>query len=626
VLRAANPALVSLFVLMNGFSLLRTGALLIVEAVLAVVDFVRGLIAGHDLIKEFKFIPTRVMISIGLRELVTIGAKIDVARGLPIVHVNFLGYDEQAHRRGPDSRFAHWTLKGIDDAIRRLHRAARRSARRDYDIWIYSDHGQVKPITYAKRFGASIESAVARVLSHPGDYVHPGDRGEQSQRARLLGGNRVQKILPSYAENVADVPLQVAALGTIALVYYPEPAGDDERRRLASALVAGASIPMVLIVTEDGCVHAFTTEGEFRLPRDRRKLLGEDHPFIDAASDDLIALARHEESGDFILCGWRHGTDSLTFAVENGSHTGANPAEVNAFAVLPPDALTAALRKNFLRPLDLREAVIHHQSRHVKLPWIARNLQSRRNTLRIMTYNVHTCIGMDGKLSPSRIARVIAQHSPDIVALQELDEGRVRTGGVDQAHRIARLMEMDHHFHPAIHIEEERYGDAILTHLPMRLVKAASLPRPPAPRGVEPRGALWVSIDLPDGQTIQVINTHLGLGRRERLKQIDALLGDNWLNHPDCRDPVIFCGDLNALPGSPVCRRLSKRLEDAQTLLKAHRPKTTFFARWPAFRIDHVFVGGDVEVVDIQVTRGAMTQVASDHLPLLIELRIGPSC
>ena len=66
----------------------------------------------------------------------------DISRGLPIIHINFLGYDEQSHRRGPHSRFAHWTLKGIDDAIARLWRAANHAAWRHYEVWVYSDHGQ----------------------------------------------------------------------------------------------------------------------------------------------------------------------------------------------------------------------------------------------------------------------------------------------------------------------------------------------------------------------------------------------------------------------------------------------------------------------------------------------------
>jgi endonuclease/exonuclease/phosphatase family metal-dependent hydrolase len=180
---------------------------------------------------------------------------------------------------------------------------------------------------------------------------------------------------------------------------------------------------------------------------------------------------------------------------------------------------------------------------------------------------------------------------------------------------------MDFHFHPALHLEEERYGDAILTHLPMRLVKAGALPGLPGKPWLEPRGAMWVEVDV-QGASIQVLNTHLGLLPSERLAQVEALLGPEWLAHPDCRGPVILCGDFNALPSSRVCRRLRDRLKDAQIEHKRQRPRGTFFGRFPVVRIDHVFVDASLEVADIEVPDSELARVASDHLPLIVEVKL----
>ena len=106
---------------------------------------------------------------------------------------------------------------------------------------------------------------------------------------------------------------------------------------------------------------------------------------------------------------------------------------------------------------------------------------------RLLTYNVHRCLGPDGLLSPERIADVIASADPDIVALQELDVRRARTGGVDQAYRLAQRLGMAFHFNAALKVEEELYGDAILTALPERLVKAGPLPGHPRFSRLEPR-------------------------------------------------------------------------------------------------------------------------------------------
>ena len=71
---------------------------------------------------------------------------------------------------------------------------------------------------------------------------------------------------------------------------------------------------------------------------------------------------------------------------------------------------------------------------------------------RLLTYNVHRCVGVDRKLDVNRIADVIAEHEPDVVCLQELDVGRARTGWVDQADSIAQRLAMSVQFHPAMKV------------------------------------------------------------------------------------------------------------------------------------------------------------------------------
>ncbi|MGE5297231.1 MAG: hypothetical protein ACM3VT_20605 [Solirubrobacterales bacterium] len=154
--RAKYPLRLFVILLFSIYSLLRVGVLMAIEFCLAFVDVVRGLIAGQDLWKEIKFIPSRVGVSILMRELATLGAMIDATRGLPVIFLDLVGYDEQSHRRGPSSRFAHWSLKGIDHAVRRVWKTARRSSQREYDIWIFSDHGSEAAIPYAIKHGRSL--------------------------------------------------------------------------------------------------------------------------------------------------------------------------------------------------------------------------------------------------------------------------------------------------------------------------------------------------------------------------------------------------------------------------------------------------------------------------------------
>jgi endonuclease/exonuclease/phosphatase family metal-dependent hydrolase len=178
---------------------------------------------------------------------------------------------------------------------------------------------------------------------------------------------------------------------------------------------------------------------------------------------------------------------------------------------------------------------------------------------------------------------------------------------------------MEFHFHPAMTIEEERYGDAILSRLPMRLVHAGALPGSPSDRRAETRGALWVEVDV-EGKAVQVTNTHLGLGRRERLGQIDALLGSEWLGHPNCTEPAILCGDFNAPVRSEAYRRLARRVRDAQAVVPSHRRRGTWFSDYPLLSIDHVFFKGKVDVAAVEVVSTSTARLASDHLPLVVDL------
>lgn len=237
---------------------------------------------------------------------------------------------------------------------------------------------------------------------------------------------------------------------------------------------------------------------------------------------------------------------------------------------------------------------------------------SARSRLKILSYNVHSCIGTDRRLDPERIAEVIAAEKPDIIGLQELDVGRNRTGGIDQAHIIAGFLQMEFHFHAALHVAEERYGDAILTALPARMVKGDVLPSVG-----EQRGAVWVEITA-GGQQIQVFNTHLGLRGRDRLAQLGNLLGPAWLGSPEASGkPKILIGDFNAPPFTATYKAAARQLRDAH-LQANENARATFPSSYPLIRIDHVFISPEMTAVEARVVSTPLARRASDHLPLLV--------
>lgn len=629
--RTRRPLALPALALLYGPTVARAALLVGRELLLAPGGLVAGLAGGQHLVTELKFTWTRTVVAVLLRELTTLGAMIDVARGLPVVHLNLLSYDEYAHRRGPDSALARHALADIDAVVGRLLRAARRSGRRSYDLWVLSDHGQEKTVPYVERHGRSVDDAVTEVFRELGLLGEEGDaaRPRATDEPRTSLGQRIVSwVVPGL--DFTDTRRQpgrvaVAAQGPLGHVYAPRPLSEGELDAVAAALVRSAGIPLVLSAGAPGTARAWTASGTWRLPADAAKILGDDHPYLEPVARDLVTLCRHPDAGDLVISGWQLGSTPVSFPHENGSHAGPGPGETDAFVLLPADApLRTSTPGGPLRAADIRRAGL------TLLDGAAKPLSRIRSdppaapdasgVVRLVTYNVHSCVGLDGKLSPERIARVIARYDPDIVALQEVDVGRARTGRVDQAEVIAGLLEMLMHFHPVLSVEEERYGDALLSRLPMRLVRAGRLPTHPHRRDLEPRGALWVEVG--EGPAaLQVVNTHLGLSPKERAAQVDTLLGPEWVGGIAAGAGAVLCGDFNALGWFPVCRRITARMRDVQVGRIGHRPRNTYWGRFPLGRIDHVFVDPDLVVRHVEVPDDALTRVASDHLPVIVDLQ-----
>ena len=355
----ASSVKLFLMLLAQPGKLLRMAGYPLLEAAIALYDFFRGLGRGKSVAKELKFIPTRLFVCILLRELIRTRVKMDIARGVPIVHASFLGYDEQAHRRGPDSAFAHWTLKGIDDAVGDIHRSMKRSPCRNYRMVVYSDHGQEAVDSYEKRYGKSLRRATVEIAAEAeGGEASDGEgRRKRYGAGNPFSGNRARGLFFSGVKPADDSAsigqTQVAAMGPLAHVYFPEPPDAGKKRLLSDKLVRQAHVPLVLFV-ENGAVRAVTRHGRFDLAGDGARVLGADHPFVEQTAMDLAETCRHPDAGDLVLSGWTPEGQPLSFAVENGAHGGPGKSETCGFVLLPADA---AERNRALRPLDLRRRV-----------------------------------------------------------------------------------------------------------------------------------------------------------------------------------------------------------------------------------------------------------------------------
>jgi endonuclease/exonuclease/phosphatase family metal-dependent hydrolase len=618
------------FIVLNLPAALRIARLLIVEFGVAAVDMIRAIAKGRRPYREFLLLISRVFVGVGLRELLTISGQIEVARGLPIVHINFVGYDEEAHVRGPGSPLAHYSLRGIDRAIKHIVRAAHRSPRRDYAVWIFSDHGQEK----VRSFPDHVPGGVEAVLHKCFEISQQHDPAWRSQdqpwassaflsrsrfnRARLERERARDKLTAEEEKTFI-----VAAMGPVGHVYFAEPKTDAQRNALAQRLVKQGGIPGVLVRAQDGTVTWFHERGETRVPEDVPPLLPHPEAMRKQIAEDIAYFCGTPNAGDITLLGWSPWLDvPWSFATERGAHGGFGPNETQGFVLLPANTPLPEGTEHFIRPEALRTAAMFHIGR-CESP-ACQAIVPRRTELRIMTYNVHGCGGMDGRVSPRRVARVIRAQMPDIVALQEIDLGRRRSRAEDQASIIARELGMQAVFCPTVTRDEEHYGHALLSRYPIEIVKRMRLPHDPGSWWQEPRSAIWARVDVA-GQIVNVITTHLGLGPRERVFQVKALLGEEWIGSIPEDEPVILCGDFNALPGSAPYKLAAAKLRDIQAATGGHRPLGTFSSTQPLVRLDHIFTSRHFERQRAIVVRNDLTRVASDHLPLVADVRTAPA-
>jgi endonuclease/exonuclease/phosphatase family metal-dependent hydrolase len=224
-----------------------------------------------------------------------------------------------------------------------------------------------------------------------------------------------------------------------------------------------------------------------------------------------------------------------------------------------------------------------------------------------MSYNIRNGRGVDQRVDLERIGDVIAPFAPDVVALQEVDVGRARSGGVDQAAVLGERLGLIASFAPCVEDGCERYGIATLTRWAPISIRQLALPA--ARRGSEPRCALLTRLYWPATESeLAVVNTHLSIKANERAGQVAALLAGLDA------DEVVIAGDFNCTPWSGPFRTL------AGTLRPATRRARTWPARLPLVPLDHILYRGPLHVVHSGVWTHGAARRASDHLPVVAEL------
>ena len=236
--------------------------------------------------------------------------------------------------------------------------------------------------------------------------------------------------------------------------------------------------------------------------------------------------------------------------------------------------------------------------------------------LRVLSYNIHHAEGVDRQLDLERIARVINEVRPDVVALQEVDQGVTRTRGVDQPAELSRLTKMAVVFGDNIRFGGGKYGNAVLSRFPIAGHRNHRLPNRD---DGEQRGVIEAQIVIPESpQPLVLFATHLD-HREDDQERFESAQAINALTAKHESFPALLAGDLNDTIDSRTLRESAKQWTPANA-----KPLFTVPVEEPDRQIDFIlFRPADRwKTVEVQVLPEA---VASDHRAVLAMLELRPA-
>lgn len=252
-------------------------------------------------------------------------------------------------------------------------------------------------------------------------------------------------------------------------------------------------------------------------------------------------------------------------------------------------------------PASLRH--VWDSQRAVTANDVAHSAEVAEQGLKVASYNVHKCVGIDGHFNPKRIAAVIRELSADIVALQEVDRRFGDRLGLLDLERIEEETGLSPVPITGLRKAHGWHGNMILVRkATITNVEQIILP------GLEPRGALVTDVELSQGKTLRVIGAHFGLLRSSRHKQAEMLA--QFIQNQ--QQSVVLMGDLNEWRvdnGSPLARYTPKR----GTAIVA---PPSFPSRRPLLPLDRIIASDPDALRDVAVHRSVLARVASDHLPI----------
>jgi endonuclease/exonuclease/phosphatase family metal-dependent hydrolase len=241
---------------------------------------------------------------------------------------------------------------------------------------------------------------------------------------------------------------------------------------------------------------------------------------------------------------------------------------------------------------------------------------------RVLSYNIHRAIGVDRLFRPERIANIIRYYQPDIVLLQEVDDGVPRSRGLNLATELAGALGFQHYKLGAnVSLRKGTYGNATLSRFPIVRERNIDL----SIGDLKRRGCQHTTLALDEGghRTLEVFNLHLGLSAREREQQAGVLVRSHEFPGLTEGPPCIVAGDFNDWRSRlrPIFTEVFNFACATEGGSKASLPMKTYPSFSPRGALDR-FYFRDLDLVRARRCRLALSRVASDHLPIVADFRL----
>ncbi len=242
-------------------------------------------------------------------------------------------------------------------------------------------------------------------------------------------------------------------------------------------------------------------------------------------------------------------------------------------------------------------------------------------SVRVVTYNVHKCRGLDRRVRPHRIAAVLRETGADIIALQEvvsIEDSAERER--DQARFIADEIGFEYRVGENRRLHGGAYGNVVLSRFPIRHVHNYDITW----RGREPRGCLRVDVEAGGGDAggllLHIFNVHLGTAFIERRHQGRRLVSPDILCDESLGGARVVLGDFNEWTHGLASRLLATEFQSVDIRLHLRRART-YPGPLPILHLDHIYFDPTLRLERLTLHKSLTALVASDHLPMVADFQ-----